>query len=146
MYTENELRQMLARFTRGNSGATTMVGTVVEVDTAKCTCTLNDTVDYYDVRLAATEGANKGLLIVPAVGSKVIAVKIEDGDGWAVIAYTEIEKIQIRAKNENLATLAADLIAAIRAMKFTTNAGPTIELVNDAEFENIQNRLNEIIY
>ncbi|MDR2472140.1 MAG: hypothetical protein LBD53_01070 [Tannerella sp.] len=137
---------MLARFSRDNSGAATMIASVVSVDTDKCTCVLNDEVDYYDVRLAATEGANKGFLTVPAVGSKVMAVKIEDSDGWVVVAFTEIEKIQMKVKDESLATLAADLITAIRSMKFTTNAGPTIALVNDLDFINIQNRLNKIIY
>jgi len=38
-----------------------------------------------------------------------------------------------------------DLISAIKAMKFTTNMGPTIELINRPEFIAIENRFKSFL-
>ena len=44
------------------------------------------------------------------------------------------EGFLLKKENETLKKLMADLITAIKALKFTTNNGPTINLINIADF------------
>lgn len=46
----------------------------------------------------------------------------------------------LKKENETLKILMNDLLVAIQAMKFTTNTGSTIQLVNINDFIGIQNR------
>ena len=59
---------------------------------------------------------------------------IDDKDGFL-----------LKKENETLKKLMADLITAIKAMKFTTNNGPTINLVNIADFIALENRFNQFL-
>ena len=51
----------------------------------------------------------------------------------------------LKKENENLKKLMADLITAIKALKFTTNNGPTINLINIADFIALENRFNQFL-
>lgn len=51
----------------------------------------------------------------------------------------------LKKENENLKKLMADLIRAIKALKFTTNNGPTINLINIADFIALENRFNQFL-
>ena len=51
----------------------------------------------------------------------------------------------LKKENENLKKLMADLITAIKALKFTTNYGPTINLINIADFIALENRFNQFL-
>lgn len=51
----------------------------------------------------------------------------------------------MQKENETLKKLMSDLLAAIKAMKFTTNNGPTIQLVNLPDFIQIENRFNQFL-
>ena len=144
---DNDLRELLGSFVKdAGAGTATLLGTVVSVDRGNNTCTVDDDgAQYYGVRLLPVVGANKGFLSIPKINSMVLCVKIEDSDEWMVAAGTEIEKIQVVINGENIYTLASDLIKAIRAMKFTTNTGPTIALVNDPDFVALQARIDKIM-
>ncbi|MCK0202771.1 hypothetical protein MWN41_07030, partial [Ornithobacterium rhinotracheale] len=51
----------------------------------------------------------------------------------------------LRKENETLKALMADLIAAIKRMKFTTNTGSTIKLINEPEFTALEKRFNNLL-
>lgn len=59
-------------------------------------------------------------------------LKIEDG-------------FLLKKENETLKALMLDLITAIKAMKFTTNTGSTIKLVNEPEFTALEKRFNNLL-
>lgn len=147
MWTDDDIRRMLAGLAAEYGPPPTLVARVKDVNRNDSTCTLiDDETEYYNVRLAPVTGTNKGYVQIPKAGSIVLAVKVEDSDEWAVIACTEIEQIQVIVNDESLAEWAKDFITAIRNMKFTTNVGPTITLINDPDFIALENRLNKILY
>lgn len=51
----------------------------------------------------------------------------------------------LKKENETLKKLMADLIKAIKALKFTTNNGPTINLINIADFIALEDRFNQFL-
>ena len=55
------------------------------------------------------------------------------------------EGFLLKKENETLKKLMADLITAIKALKFTTNNGPTINLINIADFIALENRFNQFL-
>ena len=87
-------------------------------------------------------------------------VRIEDDDDWMIIACDEVDKflwatdttkveltdkVHISANNKNMAELIDKLLEAILKMRFTTNTGPTIMLINRAEFESLKNEFKELL-
>lgn len=138
------------------------VGTVEKVDTDENTCDvipLDGSAKIIDVYLQA-DSDNGGILQIPKVGSLVCVVFINKET--AVIANTgEIDALRVKIKdtvleidqegfllkkeNETLKKLMSDLLAAIKAMKFTTNNGPTINLINLQQFIDLENRFNQFL-
>lgn len=152
------LHAMAARF----GPAATMIATVDSVDEANGLCTLDDDdLLIYEVRLRALITGNENIIIVPKVGSYVLALRLENTEEWMVLACDQIDKYKIVAgnssfemdgelfllKNENdtLKDLLNDLLQAIQEMVFTTNVGPTINLLNAATFAAIQTRVNNFL-
>ncbi|SDE77130.1 hypothetical protein [Riemerella columbipharyngis] len=148
----------------GKRGVDTFPAQVVSVDKNAGTCTVNDGVlDYTDVRLSAgIEAGAKRYFIFPKVGSWVLVSPIqEDLHNLYVEAVSEVESIELKIEgvelginpdgfllkkeNETLKTLMVDLLEAIKRMKFTTNMGPTIKLINEAEFTAIENRFKTFL-
>lgn len=137
---------------------------VLEVDKDKGTCKVSDDeIKYTDVQLSSVIDANKSkFYLFPKVGSSVLVSPInEDLHRLYVEAYSEIESMDVsietvkfqmdkdgfllKKDNENLKKLMADLITAIKAMKFTTNMGPTINLINIADFVAVEKRFNQFL-
>lgn len=137
---------------------------VLSVDKSAGTCKVtDDELEYTDVRLSAViDGNNKKFYLFPKVGSSVLVSPInEDLKNLYVEAYSEIDGLDLKIEgvhfnidkdgfllkkeNETLKKLMADLITAIKAMKFTTNNGPTINLVNIADFIALENRFNQFL-
>lgn len=138
--------------------------TVTAVDKEKGTCKVSDDqLTYFDVQLSSVINANKKkFYLFPKVGSSVLVSPInEDIHRLYVEAYSEIESMDLgienvqfqidkdgfllKKDNENLKKLMADLITAIKALKFTTNNGPTINLINLNDFINLENRFNQFL-
>lgn len=136
---------------------------VLEVDKEKGTCTVNDgELDYSEVRLASVINERDSMVYVfPKVGSSVLVSPInEDLHQLYVEAYSDVEEfyikidstemrvnaegILLKKDDENAQKLLLDLITAIRNMVFTTNQGPTINLVNDIEFEALEPRIKSL--
>ena len=145
-------------------GVSTFPATVVSVDKANGTCTVNDgELEYTDVLLSAQMAENgKRFYLFPKVNSWVMISPIqEDLNRLYVEFYSEIEafdlqismtRMQIdedgfllKKENETLKALMVDLLTAIEAMRFTTRSGPTIKLLNKAQFADIKNRFKEFL-
>lgn len=137
---------------------------VVSVDKETGTCTVTDgEIEYTDVQLSSTVDSNANrFYLFPKVGSDVLVSPImEDLKRLYVECYSEIEscdlviegvKFQVdkdgfllKKQNETLKKLMGDLIKEIKLMKFTTNNGPTITLINAAQFTAIEQRFNQFL-
>lgn len=74
------------------AGQPTLLGKVTEVDADSRTCTVDDGgAVYYGVRLQCVTGGDRGLVLFPAVGAYVLAVRVEGSGQWAVLCASETE-------------------------------------------------------
>jgi hypothetical protein len=165
MLWEERIRQGFIDMAGRHGPAQIVTGTVQDVDETEETCTVM-TVDgkvIPEVQLQATinPAQRKAWVLVPTVYSEVLIGCIENGTQWCLIMVSEITKIRSEVNNtvleidgerfqisndqENLSGLIGDLITAIREMVFTTNVGPTIQLVNDPAFQSLQTRFNNLL-
>ena len=145
-------------------GVSTFPATVVSVDKANGTCTVNDgELEYTDVLLSAQMAENgKRFYLFPKVNSWVMISPIqEDLNRLYVEFYSEIEAFDLqieetrihidtngfllKKRNETLKKLMVDLLQEIQKMKFTTNTGSTIKLVNKPQFLDIENRFKDFL-
>lgn len=101
------------------------------------------------------------LYIKPKVGSLALLGIIENSDTKPFLLHAESieafevntekasftidEKLLVKNQRESLTTLIADLLAAIKRMHFTTNVGPTINLVNLQEFVTLETRFKNLL-
>lgn len=142
----------------------TFLAKVTYVDKEKGICNVeDDDVEYLNVRLSAViDGKEKKHFLFPAVGSSVLVGCIdEDIKQLYVDKYSEIEVYSLKIANSylmvdgegfnfkrntnDLRSLMLELIKTIRAMKFTTNTGSTIKLINEPDFIVIENRFKQLL-
>ncbi|MNF85670.1 hypothetical protein D3C85_112880 [compost metagenome] len=162
MATPEQIRKALKDMAKSDGPAVSNIAKVKSVDETKAICVLVDEDDQeiFDVRLRPVLTGKKSFILVPKVGSYVLAVRVEDDDDWMVIAADEVtkvayyvgsttleltDKVHIEAGGENLASLIDDLFEAIAKMVFTTNVGPTIKLVNKPEFEALRTKFKTLL-
>lgn len=145
-------------------GISTFAADVIEVDKEAGTCTVkDDDIEYYNVQLSSIiDGSKKQLFIYPVIGSSVLVSPIEeDIKHLYVEVYSEVEQVDwnigavkfnfdnsgflLKKENETLAKLMSDLLKEIQKMKFTTNTGSTILLVNKPQFLAIENRFKDFL-
>lgn len=91
--------------------------------------------------LVAVVFVNKEIAIV--VGTSMIKqfrIQVEE-----VVFQIDKEGFLLKKENETLKILMNDLLEAIKEMKFTTNTGSTIQLVNIADFISIQDRFKQFL-
>ncbi len=160
--TPEQIRKGLEDMAKKHGPAVSNIAKVKSVDEANATCILidEDGQEIFDVRLRPVLNGKKSFILVPKVGSSVLAVRVEDDDDWMVVGCDEItkvgfylndveiefkEKIHLKANGENLANLINDLFAAIGNMVFITPNGPTTALVNATEFEALKQRFTELL-
>ncbi|UWY28798.1 hypothetical protein N4T20_02485 [Flavobacterium sp. TR2] len=155
----SDLRDTLQNLTQTSDEVYAKVCEVMEIDQDEKTVNVkpvDDTAEIYNVRLQA-ESETGGLVLFPKVGSMVLVVFINKNNA-AVVNTSEIEKLSLviesckfeadssgfllQKENETLKKLMADLIKAIKALKFTTNNGPTINLINIEDFIELETRFN----
>lgn len=161
MAQEYELIQALRRFASVR-GVEIGAVTAVEADKGLCSVEIDEIVST-KVRLGSVidEGNNRFYLI-PKQGSSVLVSQIEgDPHRRFVVGYSDIDSLKVaiektqlqvnaegflvKRDGETLGKLIDDLITAIQAMKFTTNQGPTINLVNTADFNRLSNRFKTLL-
>ncbi|MCU7567991.1 hypothetical protein OKE68_04285 [Riemerella anatipestifer] len=101
-----------------------------------------------------------GVYAEPSVGSLVCVVFVSK-EIAVVVNASELKEFRVnieetelrvdkdgfllRKENETLKALMVDLIQEIKKMKFTTNAGPTIKLINKPQFTAIENRFKNFL-
>lgn len=163
MSLDVELRQGLQAF--GKRATPTIAVEVVSVDKSKGVCKVKDEGIEYSVRLTATEAESETterFYLFPKLGSSVLIAPIEeDMNRYHIVAYSEVESwdfktegihflvdkegFLLKKENETLKALMVDLIQEIKRMKFTTNMGPTIKLINKPQFTAIENRFKNFL-
>ena len=145
-------------------GISTFAAEVTEVDKENGTCTVkDDDIEYYNVQLSSIiDGSKKQMFIYPVIGSSVLVSPIEEKLEWLYVeVYSEVEQVDwniesvkfnfdkngflLKKQNETLAKLMSDLLKEIQKMKFTTNTGSTIKLVNKPQFLEIENRFKDFL-
>ena len=168
MATAAQIREAFEKMAKSDGPAVSNIAKVKSVDETKATCVLidEDGQEFFNVRLRPVLTGNKSFILVPKLGSYVLAVRVEDDEDWMVIAADEIEKIgyyigstifeidatgfSFKKENESLKKLMVDLLGAIKAMSFTlttpdTINGSTTILNNIAQFTAIETRINQFL-
>lgn len=160
--TIEQIREAFKGIAKSDAPPVSNIAQVKSVNEAEATCTLmdEDGQEIFDVRLRPVLSGNKSFILVPKVDSYVLAVRVEDDEDWMVIAADEVtkvgyylggtimeltDKVHIEANGESMAALIDSLFAAIGKMVFTTSAGPTVSLVNAAEFEAIRTKFKNLL-
>jgi len=160
--TAEQIREGLKEMAKQHGPAVSNIAQVKSVDETNATCTLvdEDGQEYFEVRLRPVLSGNKGMILVPKVGTYVLAIRVEDDDDWMVVAADEItkvgyyvgttiieltDKVHIEANGQNMATLIDSLFTAIQNMVFVTPAGNTTAMVNIADFENLKMQFKELL-
>lgn len=141
----------------------TFPASVVSVDKEAGTCTVTDgELEYTDVQLSATVNDERRFFLIPALESFVLVSPIqEDVNRLYVEMVSELDEVIMRTEeaefsfndagfllkkqNETLKQLMTDLLQEIQNMKFTTNAGPTILLLNKPQFAEIETRFKDFL-
>lgn len=94
---ESDIAKKLHDMAAGFGPDVSILATVKDVDTNECTCTLvdEDGQDFPEVRLRPITGVNKSILMIPSIGSYVLAVRIEGDDDFMIVACDQIDSIEV---------------------------------------------------
>lgn len=155
----DKLKTTLTELAKNNIPVQTIWVEVLDIDWEERTMTavgIDDEVEYFDVSLGLGSVDLK-----PRIGSTCLIGIIENKDtSCYLLSCDEIEEIDInveecqfkindgfllKKQNETLAKLMSDLLKEIQNMKFTTNTGSTILLVNKPQFLAIENRFKDFL-
>ena len=155
----DKLKQTLSELQNKNTPTQTVWVEVKEVDWDEKTMValgIDDELEYYDVLLGLGS-----VDVKPKVGSNCLIGFINNSETLPfLIMADEVEEIDVKSEhcqlkvndgfllkkqNETLAKLMSDLLKEIQKMKFTTNTGSTIKLVNQPEFLSIENRFKDFL-
>lgn len=162
MATIAQIRERIEEMAKSHGPAVSNIAKVKSVNENLATCVLEDEdgQEILNVRLRPVLSGKKSFIQIPKVGTYVLAVRIEDDEDWMVIACDEVtkisytvgdvvfeltEKIQLKAGGESLADLMDELFAAIGRMVFQTNVGPTSNLLNKIEFDDLKTRFKTLL-
>ena len=168
MATPEQIREAFKNMAKLHGPAVSNIAKVKSVDEEKAICVLvdEDGQEFFDVRLRPVLSGKKSFILVPKIGTYVLAVRVEDDDDWMVIAADEVTKVGyyigdtiieidasgflLQKENETLKKIMVDLIAAIKAMSFSLSTpdtinGTTTALVNVVQFEGIETRINQFL-
>lgn len=156
------MKELIQALARTGDEIYVKIGHVIAVDTKEMTCDvkpIDGSAEIFNVYLQA-DSDHGGFLLVPKKDSLVAVVFINKetailaNSGELSTANIQIEKTKfgitpegflLQKEQETLKKLMLDLLAAIKALKFTTNMGPTIKLINEAQFTAIENRFKSFL-
>jgi len=107
MITDEEFRQGIASFIKRVSPVgSTMLAKVQSVDESAFTCTLIDddenATPHENIRLRPVLDGNESLTIFPTIGTWALAIRIEDGEEWMIMAVGQAAKYRIVVGNSSL--------------------------------------------
>ena len=143
------LRDQIQQMIRGEIPNQALLGTVRSVDRAQGVCDVQPAEAgapvLYDVSLRAVAGTG-GFVLWPKPGSFVVVALVDNDPNHCYVAMvSEVEQFTLSTGTENLHTLLKDIVAEVRALKFTTNAGPTIALITDPKWALLDARINNLL-
>ena len=102
---------------------------------------VSDDVEYHNIILGIGDK-----ITTPKVSSKCLIAVV---NGMSSSAYLldceEVDTVSLKNSEEDLATLIKELFDAILAMSFTTNYGPTTQLINALTFQELKLRFEKLI-
>lgn len=155
----DKLKQALNEKIKSFASVQTIWVEADEIDWEQKTMTaigVADDLPYYDVLLGL-----ENLVIKPKKGSTCLIGLIENNNTKPFLIWAnEVESYEIKVEDtefkmqegfllkkedETLAKLMSDLLKEIQKMKFTTNTGSTIKLVNQPQFKAIEKRFNNLL-
>ena len=97
MGKESEIRAAMRQLCATTN---TIMGEVTEVDADARTCTITDDgIEMFGIRLQTITPFDSGLVLYPAIGSVVLAVRIEESDEWVVISSSKIDRVLLQSFN-----------------------------------------------
>jgi hypothetical protein len=102
MGKEEQVRNLLKKMASDVGPAQTILAVVKSVDEGAFTCDLIDDeteLEFFDVRLRPVLDGNSGITLIPKVNAWALAVRIEDGDDWMLIAAGEYSKVLTVCEN-----------------------------------------------
>tara|TARA_R110002126_G_scaffold78629_2_gene195668 strand:+ start:11368 stop:11862 length:495 start_codon:yes stop_codon:yes gene_type:complete len=161
MSKDKELQDAFAKLLERD--AVTFSATVLSVDKEKGTCLVSSDQLEYKVRLASViNDSREKFFLYPKLKSIVLVAPIEeDIHQLHVVKYSDIEQLRLRIgdtdfcidkdgfnfkkENESLRSLILELIDGIKKMKFTTNMGPTINLINLQDFVAVEDKFKQLL-
>ncbi len=154
------MRDILRKITQTGDEIYAKICEVLSVDAENLTADLRPTDGSSDVLDALLQVSENGFFVEPKVGSLVVCVFLTK-ETAVVVNHSELTQFDVKIENtefqfdkdgfllkkedETLKELIQDLIKAIKAMKFTTNQGPTINLVNINDFISLEKRFNKLL-
>lgn len=98
--TDQEIIELLIDRLKQNPPEITLLAKVKSVDEEEMTCVLVDgDVEIPEVRLRPVLDGKQSLTIFPKPGTWCLAVRLEDGDEWMLMAVGEVEKYRINQGN-----------------------------------------------
>lgn len=155
----DKLKKTLSELQALKTPIQTVLVEVKEVDWGERTMTvigIDDELEYYDVLLGLGS-----VNVKPKVGSNGLIGFINNSETLPFLIMAEVvEEIDVKSEhcqlkvndgfllkkeNETLKKLMVDLLQEIQKMKFTTNTGSTIKLVNKPQFLNIEKRFKDFL-
>ncbi len=155
-----ELKEIIQQLAGKGDEIYAKICEVVSVDIENQTADLKPLDGSSEILDVLIQVAENGVFVEPKKGSLVACVFVSK-ELAIVVNYSEIKQFKIKVEgvefqfdkngfllkkeNETLKKLMADLIKAIKAMKFTTNQGPTIKLINIADFIALEKRFNNLL-
>jgi hypothetical protein len=135
---------------------------VISVDWDAKTCEvqgLSDELPFHDVSLGTgsfyirpKQGCTALIGIIENKNTSTFLIDAEEVEDFEINLNGNALQFKInedgfllKKENETLKGLMSDLIKAIKALKFTTNNGPTIKLINIQQFIDLEERFNEFL-
>lgn len=169
--TPEQIRMKLEEMAKNHGPAVSNIAKVKSVDEAKATCTLidEDGQEIFNVRLRPVLNGKKSFLQIPKTGTFVLAIRIEDDDDWMVIGCDEVDKVVwyvgdavfemdndgflFKKQDETFKKIIVDFISAVKSIQLLVSTtgtaaaqtGQTTSVVNIAEFESIETRINQFL-
>lgn len=94
MTREERIRQALRRMASNYGPAPTILGKAREVDEKTCSIEIDDLI-IPDIRLCPVINDDFGIIVYPADGAFITAVRIESSDEWQVVSTSKVDRIKI---------------------------------------------------
>jgi hypothetical protein len=93
---DEEIRGALREFIKATISTSSLLGTVVSVDTENKTCVVKDDDRLKKVRLRPVIDDKEGLTVYPKVGTWCLSIMIEDDEDFMCVGFGEVDKWRLK--------------------------------------------------